>query len=93
MMAGTVKTNQGSNTSTGMAIAILTPDRLEKRQHGRRFKDQGEPMFTLTGQDKHGVLIHDAYSHVEGKPRIYKDTALCCELRRSRWLSKTRGER
>jgi len=75
MMAGTVKTNQGSNTSTGMAIAILTPDRLEKRQHGRRFKDQGEPMFTLTGQDKHGVLIHDAYSHVEGKPRIYKDTA------------------
>ena len=37
--------------------ACLTPDRLKKRQNGRRFKDNEEPMFTLTGQDKHGVLI------------------------------------
>lgn len=35
----------------------LTPDRLEKRQNGRRFKEDGEPMFTLTAQDIHGVLI------------------------------------
>ena len=34
---------------------ILTPDRLKKRQNGRRMKDDGEPMFTLTAQDKHGV--------------------------------------
>lgn len=34
----------------------LTPDRLEKRQNGRRFKEDGEPMFTLTSQDKHGIL-------------------------------------
>jgi DNA (cytosine-5)-methyltransferase 1 len=38
---------------------ILTPDRLEKRQNGRRFKENNEPMFTLTGQDKHGVMIRD----------------------------------
>ena len=34
---------------------ILTPDRLKKRQNGRRMKDDGEPMFTLTAQDKHGI--------------------------------------
>lgn len=37
-------------------IAVLTPDRLKKRQNGRRFKESGEPMFTLTGQDRHGVV-------------------------------------
>lgn len=39
-----------------MVIPCLTPDRLEKRQNGRRFKEDGEPMFTLTSQDRHGVL-------------------------------------
>ena len=37
--------------------AVLTPDRLEKRQNGRRFKDNDEPSFTLTSQDKHGVQV------------------------------------
>lgn len=40
-----------------IAIPVLTPDRAEKRQNGRRFKDDGEPMFTLTGQDRHGIAI------------------------------------
>ena len=35
---------------------VLTPDRAEKRQNGRRFKDDGEDMFTLTSQDQHGVM-------------------------------------
>ncbi|HEL7529958.1 TPA: DNA (cytosine-5-)-methyltransferase, partial [Enterococcus faecalis] len=38
-------------------VLTLTPDRLEKRQNGRRFKDDGEEMFTLTAQVKHGVAI------------------------------------
>lgn len=38
-------------------IPVLTPDRIEKRQNGRRFKTDGEPMFTLNTQDRHGVLI------------------------------------
>jgi DNA (cytosine-5)-methyltransferase 1 len=42
---------------SGVAIPVLTPDRAEKRQNGRRFKDDGEPMFTLTSQDRHGVAI------------------------------------
>ena len=37
----------------------LTPDRTQKRQNGRRFKEDGEDSFTLTGQDKHGVLLDD----------------------------------
>jgi len=36
--------------------AILTPNRLEKRQNGRRMKEVGEPMFTITKQDKHGIF-------------------------------------
>lgn len=45
----------GHNNNPKIAIPVLTPDRVEKRQNGRRFKDDGEPMFTLTGQDRHGV--------------------------------------
>lgn len=37
--------------------AVLTQDREEKRQNGRRMKDEGEPMFTPTAQDRHGVAI------------------------------------
>lgn len=40
---------------SGVAIPVLTPDRAEKRQNGRRFKDDSEPMFTLTSQYRHGV--------------------------------------
>lgn len=39
--------------------AVLTPDREEKRQNGRRIKEPGEPSFTLTAQDRHGVAIFD----------------------------------
>lgn len=35
--------------------AILTPDRDAVQQQGRRIKDEEEPMFTLTAQDRHGV--------------------------------------
>ncbi len=38
--------------------AVLTPDRGEKRQNGRRIKEPGEPSFTLTAQDRHGVAIY-----------------------------------
>lgn len=41
-------------------MPILTPDRLEKRQNGRRVKNEGEPSFTLTSQDRHDVLIKTA---------------------------------
>ena len=40
-----------------VAIPDITPDRLNKRQNGRRFKDNGDPSFTLTAQDRHGVAV------------------------------------
>lgn len=49
--------------SQRIAIPVLTPDRVNKRQNGRRFKNNGEPMFTLTTQDKHGVLIYKDQEH------------------------------
>lgn len=54
-LAPTLTTNKGEGAK--IAIPVLTPDRAEKRQNGRRFKDDGEEMFTLTAQDKHGVAI------------------------------------
>ncbi|TEA81196.1 DNA (cytosine-5-)-methyltransferase [Bacillus thuringiensis] len=39
---------------------VLTPDRIDKRQNGRRFKENDEPAFTLTAQDRHGVAIREA---------------------------------
>lgn len=51
----TLTTNKGEGNK--IAIPVLTPDRVNKRQNGRRFKEDGEPMFTLTAQDRHGVGI------------------------------------
>lgn len=42
-----------------VAIPTLTPDRINKRQNGRRFKENGDPEFTVTAQDRHGVLVVD----------------------------------
>ena len=44
------------------ARAVLTPERAEKRQNGRRMKETGEPMFTLTAQDQHGVYLPEEVS-------------------------------
>jgi DNA (cytosine-5)-methyltransferase 1 len=58
----TLNTMQGGNRQPFVAIPVLTPDRAEKRQNGRRFKEDGEPSFTLTAQDRHGVMIYDDYN-------------------------------
>ncbi|HEY8445375.1 MAG TPA: DNA (cytosine-5-)-methyltransferase, partial [Bacilli bacterium] len=52
---------------------VLTPDRETKRQNGRRFKEDGEESFTLTAQDRHGVIIG-----VSPYYRIRKLTPLEC---------------
>jgi len=49
---------------------VLTPDREEKRQNGRRFKEDGEPAFTINTQDRH--TLHDGL-------RIRKLTPVECE--------------
>lgn len=42
--------------NTAVLQPVLTPDRETKRQNGRRMKENGEPSFTLTSQDRHGVF-------------------------------------
>ena len=58
---------------TAVCIPVLTPDRAEKRQNGRRFKDSGEESFTLTSQDRHGVAIKGDIS----VPVIWYDKYKC----------------
>ena len=59
----TARYTAGMTNHTAMNSAVLevhpvlTPERLEKRQNGRRIKEDGEPMFTLTSQDRHGVYL------------------------------------
>lgn len=36
--------------------AVVTPDKKTIRQQGRWIKEPNEPMFTLTVQDRHGIL-------------------------------------
>ena len=64
----TLSANMGDNEP--LVRAVLTPDRPEKRQNGRRFKENGEPSFTLTAQDKHRVMQNS---------RIRRLTPLECE--------------
>ena len=54
-IAHTLTTN--SDQGTLEACAVLTPERETVRQNGRRIKSAEEPMFTLTAQDRHGVLF------------------------------------
>lgn len=37
-------------------FGCITPDRVNKRQNGQRFND-GNKFYTLTAQDRHGVLV------------------------------------
>lgn len=58
----------GGGAKTGLyAIPVLTPNRINKKQNGRQFKNDGENMFTLTSQDRHG--IYDGYKIRRLTPR------------------------
>ena len=60
--ARTIKDGGGMGAKTELyeVKPVLTPNRANKRQNGRRFKEDGEDMFTLTSQDQHGVHIKEA---------------------------------
>lgn len=64
----TITTNKGEGQKI-LVRPVLTPSRLNKKQNGRRFKEDGESIFTLTKQDIHGV---------EYKGRIRKLTPREC---------------
>lgn len=57
----------------GDVCPMLTPKRACKRQNDRRFKKPGEPSFTVTTQDRHGIA-----EAMEGRLRIRYLTPLEC---------------
>ena len=56
----------GHGNCPKVVCPCITPDRLNKRQNGRRFKTNDEPMFTLTAQDRHGVLETNTLNFIGG---------------------------
>lgn len=56
-------------SSMGKVHATITPDRVDKRQNGRRSKEDEDPMFTLTAQDLHGVIVDDTYGYPTERER------------------------
>ena len=64
---GGIVNRTAMNSAVLEARAVITPDRDDKRQNGRRMKESEEPMFTLTSQDRHGVAILRATRTAYGK--------------------------
>ena len=46
----------GTAGKGNILFGCITPDRVDKRQNGQRFND-GTKFYTLTAQDRHGILI------------------------------------
>lgn len=57
-IAPTLSTMQGGGQEPKIAIPVSSPDIVDKKQNGRRFKENGDPEFALTVRDKHGVLTN-----------------------------------
>jgi len=78
--------------STPKVRAVLTPDRAETRQVGRRFKKVGEPAFAITTQDRHGVMIETVEPKLLGNIPIPfmkrrnepKESDICDYLRKNK---------
>lgn len=68
--------NSGGLHSDMTVIPVLTPNRLKKRQNGRRFKENGEPAFTLNCQDQHGIMIKSTHYGPHQQDRFYDDSGL-----------------
>ena len=61
-LAPALDTCSGGGHEPKVAIPVSGVDRIKKRQNGRRFKENGEEMFTLTVQDRHGVAVSGLYT-------------------------------
>ena len=75
--------------TSGVAVPVLTPDKVKKRQNGRRFKENGEPMYTLTAQDRQGVLVQVKEATKKG----YADAGIGDSINLAAPESKTRRGR
>lgn len=66
----------------------LTPDRVNKRQNGQRFND-GKKFYTLTAQDKHGILIE---GYIRKITPIECERLQTCEDNSTKWGTFENGE-
>lgn len=57
-IAPTLSTMQGGGQEPKIAIPVSSPDVITKTQNGRRFKENGDPEFSLTVRDRHGILTN-----------------------------------
>lgn len=68
-IAGAIVSGQIRNN---LVLPTLTPDQLEKRQNGRRFKNNDDPSFTLTAQDRHRVTLIESLTDKNSQgERVY----------------------
>ena len=83
----------GLGAKTGLyALPCLTPCRTEKRQNGRRFKPPHSKFYTLTAQDRHGILTNNfirkltplEYERLQTVPDGY--TSSCSDNQRYKML-------
>ncbi len=78
-IAPTLTTNKGEGNK--VAIPVISPDKEKVRQNGRRMKNNGEEMFTLTAQDRHGIIVE---GKIDGRYRsavsVYSPDGLCPTL-------------
>lgn len=63
-----------TSCNQGVCVPVITPDRVKKRQNGRRFKENGDAAFTLTAQNIHGVELAPV---PEGVPTIWSEKYQC----------------
>ena len=68
--------NSGGLHSDMTVIPVLTPNRKEKRQNGRRFKENCEAAFTLNCQDQHGIMIKSTHFRPHQQDRFYDDDGI-----------------
>lgn len=53
-------------------VPVLTPDRTNKRQNERQFKDPGDQAFTLTAIDRHGIAMEiEGYKEQENHVGLF----------------------
>lgn len=75
--------SSGHNNSPKVAIPVIDVGHIEKNQNGKRVKENGAPMFTLTAQDRHGVGIEvvaicegKGFVGNESRKRIYSENGI-----------------
>lgn len=63
----------GHNNSPKIAIPVIDVGHITKNQNGQRLRENGDPMFTLTAQDRHGIAIDlkSFSSDTRGQPYRY----------------------